>query len=170
MMPRLPPAPYIRSVVAALGIATVVAVSAFARAVRITPVEPSTTVVNAALERATAIPPVPSIDAEAVGANDIFQPDRNALPYRYRMPGESPPGDAPVVEEAPKPTVLGTVLSTDGLHFATCQLPGGRPTLVHVGDRLGDYTVVAIERAKVVFKTADGVLLEVAAIRPGGRP
>ena len=167
MMRSLSRAPYIRTSVTALAVAFVLVVSAFVRAVRITPVESSQSATTAALVRATSMPQVPSIDVEAVGANDIFQPDRNALPSRFRMPGESAPGDAPVVAEAAQPTVLGTVLATDGSHFATCQLPGGRPTLVHVGDRLGDYTVVAIERLKVVFKTANGTLIEVAAIRPG---
>jgi type IV pilus biogenesis protein PilP len=151
----------------ALVLTFALAVTALVRAVRLTPVEASETSASAALVRATSTPLVPEIDVEAVGANDIFQPDRNALPYRYRMPGEPAPGDGAPAPDLPKPTVLGTVLSTDGSHFATCQLPGGRPTVVHVGDKLGDYTVVAIERSKVVFKTASGARLEVAAIRPG---
>jgi hypothetical protein len=170
-MPRLPRAPYIRTALAALAIALVLTLTAFVRAVRIAPVEESASANNAALVRATSTPPVPEIDIEAVGANDIFQPDRSALPHRYRMPGDpDPAGPAAPAAEPAKPTVLGTVLSTDGAHFATCQLPGGRPTLVHVGDRLGDYTVVAIERGKVVFKTASGAKIEVAAIRQEIRP
>lgn len=168
-MPRLPRAPYIRTSLTALLIALALALSTLVRAVRITPVEASQSSSNAALVRATSTPPIPGIDVDAVGANDIFQPDRNALAYRYRMPGEAGPTNAPA-GDVPRPTVLGTVIATDGAHFATCQLPGGRPTLVHVGDRLGDYTVVAIERSKVVFKTATGSLLEIAAIRQGIPP
>jgi hypothetical protein len=169
-MIALPRAPYIKTALTALALAFVLMVSAFVRAVRITPVEASSSAVNAALVRSTSTAPVPQIDIDAVGANDIFQPDRTALAYRYRMPGEpDPAGSGEPIAEAAKPTVLGTVLSTDGAHFATCQLPGGRPTLVHVGDRLGDYTVVTIERSKVVFKTANGALLEVTAIRQGSQ-
>lgn len=163
MSPRLPKSPYIRTSLAALIVASVVAVSAFVRAVRITPVETGPLANDAELVRATSTPPVPGVDIEAVGANDIFQPDRAAMPSRYRMPGEAGPESVSVTAEV-KPVVLGTVISTDGEHFATCQLPDGRPTIVHVGDRLGDYTVVAIERQKVVFKTRSGALLEIAPL------
>jgi hypothetical protein len=166
MMARLPRAPFIRTSLVALGLAFVLAVVSLVRAVRVTPVEAAEGPSNKALVLATTTPPVPEIDIAAVGDNDIFQPDRNALPNRYPMPGDPPPDTGPA-PDVPKPAVLGTVLSGDGSHFATCQLPGGRPTLVHVGDRLGDYTVMTIERDKVVFKTATGALLEVKAIRPG---
>ena len=169
-MTRLPNAPFIRTSILALIIAIVVAVSSFVRAVRIPPVEAAPTTANAELVRATSTPPVPGVDVDAVGQNDIFQPDRRGLPSRYRMPGESGPTTAATGPEPAKPIVLGTVIATDGGHFATCQLPGGRPTIVHVGDRLGEYTVVAIERNKVVFKTAGRALLDVAAIRPGQAP
>ncbi|HET9425494.1 MAG TPA: hypothetical protein VFO55_08995 [Gemmatimonadaceae bacterium] len=165
-MPRLPQAPYIRTAVALLGISTILLLAALARAVRVTPVEASGNPATAALARSTSTPPVPEIDLDAVGANDIFQPDRSPLPYRYRMPGESAPDDTPGPEPV-KPVVLGTVLATDGSHFATCQMPGGRPTVVRVGDRLGDYTVTAIEKNRVVFRDAAGKLIEVNATRPG---
>lgn len=167
MTPRLPKAPYIRTSLVALLVALVVAVSAFVRAVRITPVDAGPLATDAELVRATSTPPVPGVDLEAVGANDIFQPDRSALPSRYRMPGEAGPQTATAAVEPAKPVVLGTVVATDGEHFATCQLPGERPTIVHVGEKVGEYTVVAIDRLKVVFKTHSGALLEIAALRPG---
>jgi hypothetical protein len=167
MSPRLPKAPYIKTSVAALIVALVIAVSAFVRAVRIAPVEAGPPATDAELVRATSTPTVPGVDIEAVGANDIFQSDRKAPPSRYRMPGESGPESPAATAESPKPVVLGTVVSTDGQHFATCQLPGERPTIVHVGEKLGAYTVVSIDRLKVVFKTHSGALLEIAALRPG---
>lgn len=165
-MPRLPQAPFIRSTVALLAISAALVLVTLTRAIRITPVEASQGQATAALVRSTSTPPVPEIDIDAIGANDIFQPGRAALQYRYRMPGETAPDDTPAVEPT-KPVVLGTVISTDGSHFATCQLPGGRPTVVRVGDRLGDYTVTAIERSKVVFRNAAGRLIEVLVNRPG---
>jgi type IV pilus biogenesis protein PilP len=165
-MPRLPQAPYIRTTLALLAISFVLVVVAFSRAIRITPVEASENPATAALVRSTSVPAVPEIDLDAVGENDIFQPQRTAMQYRYRMPGESAPDDSPVAEAA-RPVVLGTVMSTDGAHFATCQLPGGRPTVVRVGDRLGDYTVTTIERARVVFRNTAGQLIEVSVNRPG---
>lgn len=166
-MRRLPRAPYIRTAVAVLAISIVLLLVSVVRAIRVTPVEASQNPVTAALVRSTATAPIPEVDLEAVGANGIFQPDRNALPYRYRMPGEAAPDEAPVGPEPARPVVLGTVMSTDGSHFATCQMPGGRPTVVRVGDRLGDYTVTAIERGRVTFKNAAGGLLEITATRPG---
>ncbi|MEO5569250.1 MAG: hypothetical protein ABIR92_12205 [Gemmatimonadaceae bacterium] len=150
-----------------LAISAILLIATLVRAIRVTPVEASPNPATAALVRSTATAPIPEIDLEAVGANGIFQPDRNALPYRYRMPGETAPDDAVAGPEPARPVVLGTVISTDGSHFATCQMPGGRPTVVRVGDRLGDYTVTAIERGRVTFKNAAGALLEITATRPG---
>lgn len=167
-MPRLPKAPYIRGALVLLVISAVVMLTTLVRAISIPPVEASANVAAATLTRSTATPPVPEIDLDAVGANGIFQPDRNPLPYRYRMPGETAPSDA-VVPEAVKPVVLGTVIATDGGSFATVQMPGGRPTALRAGDQIGEYTVMTIERSKVVFKNAAGTLMEITATRPGNR-
>lgn len=165
-MSRLPQAPLIRAALVTFAIAFGLLAVSLVRALRITPVEAATTIATTELVRVTSPPPAPSIDLEAVGANGIFQPDRTALPYRYRMPGDAAPNDASVPEPI-KPVVLGTVLATDGSHFATCQLPGGRPTVVRVGDKLGEYTIVAIDRDKVAFKNAAGKIVEITVTRPG---
>jgi hypothetical protein len=165
-MSRLPQAPFIRTAIGLAAITFALFITSLVRAVRITPVEAATSIASTELARVTSTPPAPSIDLEAVGANGIFQPDRNALPYRYRMPGESAPNDAGAPEPI-KPVVLGTVLATDGSHFATCQMPGGRPTVVRVGDKLGEYTVLAIDRDKVAFKNAAGRTIEITVTRPG---
>ena len=165
-MPKLPQAPFIRTAIVAAAIAAVLFLTALVRAVRVTPVEAAQTTASTELVRITSTPPAPEIDLEAVGANGIFQPDRTALPYRYRMPGEPAPSDAGAPEPI-RPVVLGTVLATDGSHFATVQMPGGRPAVVRVGDKVGEYTITAIERNKVVFKNAAGKLIEITATRPG---
>lgn len=165
-MARLPSAPFIRTAIVVAAIAFVAFATALVRAIRITPVEAAENPAAAELARITTPPPAPEIDLDAVGANGIFQPDRTAMPYRYRMPGEPAPNDAgapaPIL-----PVVLGTVLSTDGAHFATCQMPGGKPVVLRVGDKLGDYTVVAIDRDKVAFRNASGKLIEITVTRPG---
>jgi type IV pilus biogenesis protein PilP len=165
-MSRLPQAPYIRAALTVLAASGALFLIALVQAIRVTPVEASENPATAALVRSTTTAVSPDIDLEAVGANDIFQPERNALQYRYRMPGESAPSGTTAPEPI-KPVVLGTVISTDGSHFATCQLPGGRPTVVRVGDRLGDYTVTAIDRTTVTFKSATGAVVQIAATRPG---
>jgi type IV pilus biogenesis protein PilP len=165
-MAKLPQAPFIRAGIVSLAIAAVLAIASLVRAIRITPVEASERTTSAELARVTTPAPAPQIDLDAVGANGIFQPDRTALPYRYRMPGEPAPNDAGAPEPM-KPVVLGTVLATDGSHFATCQLPGGRPTVVRVGDKLGEYTVTAIAKNQVTFRNAAGRIIEITATRPG---
>jgi hypothetical protein len=168
-MRKLPQAPFIRTSLVALVITTVLLLTSLVRAIRITPVEAAPAASSAVLLRVSSPPPPPEIDFDAVGANGIFQPDRTALPYRYRMPGEPGP-DNTMAPEAPKPVVLGTVIATDGNHFATVQMPSGKPTSLRVKDQIGEYTVVAIDRDKVAFKNAAGQLIEITTTRPGGRP
>jgi hypothetical protein len=165
-MAKLPQAPFIRTAIVVAAIAFAAFATSLARAIRIAPVEAAENPAAAELARITTTPPAPEIDLDAVGANGIFQPDRNAMPYRYGMPGESAPDDAgapaPIL-----PVVLGTVLATDGSHFATCQMPGGKPTILRVGDKLAEFTVVAIDRDKVAFRNAAGKLIEITVTRPG---
>jgi hypothetical protein len=168
MTTRLPQAPFIRTALVVLAVATIVLLASLVRAIRITPVAAAESPANAELVRVTTVPAAPDIDLDAVGANGIFQPDRTALPYRYRMPGEQAPdaGDAP---PPILPVVLGTVIATDSAHFATVQLPGGRPTVLRVKDQIGEYTITSIQRGKVVFRNAAGKLVEITATRPGPR-
>jgi hypothetical protein len=165
-MRRLPQAPFIRTALATLAIAAVLFVASFVNALRIAPVEAAPNPVNAELVRITTPPLPPDIDLDAVGANGIFQPGRTAMAYRYRMPGEDAPNDAGAPEPL-KPVVLGTVIATDGANFATLQMPGGRPTVMRVGDKMGEYTVMAIDRDTVTFKNAAGRLIDITVTRPG---
>jgi hypothetical protein len=164
-MSKLPQAPFIRTAIVTVALAFALFVASLVRAIRVTPVEAATNQTGSELARATTTPPAPDIDLDAVGANGIFQPDRNAMPYRYRMPGEDAPSSAPAPEPI-KPVVLGTVLATDGSHFATVQMPGGKATLLRVGDKIGEYTITAIDRDRVAFKNAAGKILEITATRP----
>jgi hypothetical protein len=165
-MRRLPQAPLIRTAIATLAVTFVLFVASLVRAIRIAPVEAAASPAVEALARNTTPPPVPDIDLDAIGGNGIFQPDRTALPYRYRMPGESAPNDAAAPDPV-LPVVLGTAIATDGSDFATCQLPGGRPTVVRAGDKLGEYSVVAIKRDTVAFRNAAGKLIEIPVTRSG---
>ena len=82
------------------------------------------------------------------------------------MPGESAPDDKPVVEPM-KPLVLGTAVANDGRSFATLRLGDATPTLVHVGDKIGEWTVKAIERSKVVLVSTGGSRAELTVPKPG---
>ena len=102
-------------------------------------------------------------DLAAAAANDLFADDRQAPPKRYRLPGEAT--DAPR-QPAPRPVVLGTALSDDGGSFAICQLVGGQSTVVRAGARIGEFTVVSIERGRVAFRAADGERFSIDASKP----
>ena len=104
-----------------------------------------------------------SADIGNTVALDPFSASRAAPVKRYTMPWEI--GETKVTEAAPKPLVLGTAIALDGKNFATCQLGAESPRIVHVGDRLGEYTVKSIARGRVVFTTSSGITLDISALK-----
>src|SRR5262249_22320908 len=107
--------------------------------------------------------PGAGIDIAAANARDLFSDGRQPPPKRYKMPGES---DAAPAAPPARPTVLGTVMAGDGGHFATAQVPGGNPVIIRAGEKIGGYTVVAIERGKVTFRGTDGERFTIDASKP----
>jgi len=128
------------------------------------PETPPTTIASLETIRGGAVHP--PADIESAVDNDLFADDRSAPGVPYRMPGENVPDDKPAVVPE-KPIVLGTAVATDGRHFATVQLSGASPTLVHVGDRIGEWIVRSIERGKIVIVTAGGTRADVTVPKPG---
>jgi len=124
---------------------------------------PTTLASLESIKRATVAPPT---DVQAAVENDLFSAERSAPAAPYRMPGEHAPDDKPVVEPM-KPVVLGTVVATDGRSFATVQLGDARPTLVHVGDKIGEWAVRAIVRGKITLVSAGGTRIDVTVPKPG---
>ena len=120
----------------------------------------------ASLESIKTTSAAPAMDVQAAVENDLFSADRTAPAAPYRMPGEHAPEDKPVVEPM-KPIVLGTVVATDGRSFATVQLGDARPTLVHVGDKIGEWAVKAIVRGKVTLVSTSGTRIDVTVPKPG---
>jgi type IV pilus biogenesis protein PilP len=108
----------------------------------------------------------PKSDIETTVDNDVFSVERSAPNAPYRMPGEPDP-NAKAAPQPDKPVVLGTAVATDGRHFATVQMRDGRPTLVRVGDKIGEWVVRSIERGKVVLVSTGGVRAEIAVTNPG---
>jgi hypothetical protein len=108
----------------------------------------------------------PAADIPAAVESDLFADDRTAPGAPYRMPGEGALDDKPDIEPE-KPVVLGTAVATDGRHFATLQLGATHPTLVHVGDTIGEWIVRAIERGKVTLVNRGGTRADVTVPKPG---
>ncbi len=139
-----------RVALAALGVSIIVVGWTLANALRaeaLPALPPSNVVSVEGIKRGPLVPPT---DVEAAVDNDLFAADRNAPDVPYRMPGESRPDDKPVAEPM-KPIVVGTVVATDGRSFALMQLGTDRPKLVHVGEKIGEWSVKAIGRGKVTI-------------------
>lgn len=154
---------WMRAAMTLLGVSVIVLIAAIVSAIRVGTVEaaaPATTVADSAL-RFTAIGQ--PVDIGAAVARDLFMDDRQAPPKRYRLPGEA----ATVVRQpSPKPQVLGTAISPDGSSFAMCQTGPTDVIKVRVGGKIGDYTVVSIERGRVTFRGLDGERFTVDASKP----
>jgi hypothetical protein len=155
-----------RVALAALAVGVVVTVWSLATALRTDPLPSAPAGTLASIESIKRGPVTPPADIQSAIENDLFSPDRSAPVAPYRMPGEQRPDDKPVVEPM-KPTVLGTVVATDGRSFATVQLGNERPTLVHVGDKIGEWAVKAIVRGKVTLVSAAGSRVDVTVPKPG---
>ena len=157
--------PAVRVSAAAVVVALGVTVRSVARAMRDAPIPPAPPTTIASLDRiARAAPPAPG-DIQAAVENDLFATDRAAPSAPYRMPGERDRTDAPAVEPM-KPQVLGTAVATNGRSFATMQLGDASPVLVHVGDKIGEWTVKAIGRGKVTLVTG-GARADLSVPKPG---
>jgi hypothetical protein len=156
-----------RTALVALGMSIIAVGWTLANALRAEalPVLPPATL--ASIESIKRGPIVAPTDVEAAVDNDIFAVDRSAPDVPYRMPGESRPDDKPVAEPM-RPTVVGTVVATDGRSFAMMQLGNERPTLVHVGDKIGEWSVKAIGRGKVTLVgSATGARVDVTVPKSG---
>ena len=154
---------WMRAAMTLLGASVIVLIAAIASAIRVGTVEaaaPATTVADSALRFTAVNEPV---DIGAAVARDLFMDDRRAPPRRYRLPGEA----VTVARQAsPRPQVLGTAISADGSSFAMCQTGPTDVLKVRVGGRVGDYTVVSIERGRVTFRGLDGERFTVDASKP----
>jgi hypothetical protein len=156
-----------RIALAALGVSIIAVGWTLANALRAEalPVLPPATL--ASIESIKRGPMVAPTNVEAAVDNDIFAVGRSAPDVPYRMPGEARPDDRPIAEPM-RPTVVGTVVATDGRSFALMQFGNDRPTLVHVGDKIGEWSVKAIGRGKVTLVgPATGARVDVTVPKSG---
>jgi len=157
----------LQSALVAFGLAVLTTGWTTMRALRVEaiPDPPSTAI--ASLETIRRAPQRAKSDVEATVENNLFSIDRSAPVTPYRMPGEPDPSAARAVVQPEKPLVLGTAIATDGRHFATVQLRDGPPMLVRIGDKVGEWTVRAIERGKIVVVSTNGIRTEITVSKPG---
>lgn len=97
-------------------------------------------------------------------ASDPFSVDRS-------LPGEGA-DDSPETSDsaAPAPAgevkLLGTVVRTNG-SFALCQLPSDAPRIVHIGERLGELTLISLDQGRAIFRARNGKPVELSLSKPG---
>ncbi len=154
-----------RAAAAALAVSTLVALWTLVHAVRIDPVPESPAPQFAGGNAIVASAPAPEVDIAAAVETDPFAADRSAPANRYHPPGEE--GDDAGPKAAPVlPVVLGTATSDATHSFATIQLAESHATIMHEGDKIGEYTVKSIGRGHVVFTTRSGKTLDIPELKP----
>ena len=94
--------------------------------------------------------------------NDPFRPGR-LLPAAIAAAAVTPDTVMPVSAVAIR--LLGTVVRPTG-SFALCQLPSDVPRIVHLGERLGELTLIVLEQGRVVFQSPKGARLELSLSQP----
>lgn len=165
MRRRAPDAPFLAST-ASLAVAALLFTGALWSALRIDPppsIEPSPPSAMLALD---GLLPGTQRDSTLPStlASDPFNADRT-------LPGEadgevdtSAEGTAPV--PAAEVRLLGTVVRGSN-PFALCQLTSDAPRIVHVGERLGDLTLVSLDQGRATFRSRTGAQVELSLSKPG---
>jgi hypothetical protein len=158
--------PGMRVAIGTLAVAVLTTAWTLVNALRVEAIPDAPSATVASLQGNANGSPRSRTDIATVVDNDLFSADRSAPAAPYRMPGEPDPNEkAAALPE--KPLLLGTGIATDNHNFATVQLNGDRPTLVHVGDKIGQWVVKSIERGKIVLVTAGGARVDLSVPKPG---
>ena len=97
-------------------------------------------------------------------ASDPFSVDRT-LPDDTEPDTPAPPSTAAVPPNG-ELRLLGTVLRANG-SFALCQLPTDVPRIVHVGEQVGELTLISLGQGRAIFRARDGKPVELSLSRPG---
>lgn len=97
-------------------------------------------------------------------SSDPFSVDRG-------LPDETEPDTpAPATETPPAPNgelrLLGTVVRANG-SFALCQLPSDVPRIVHVGEQVGELTLISLDQGRAIFRARNGKPVELSLAKSG---
>ena len=165
MKRRAPDAPFLVSM-ASLTVAALLFAGALWSALRIDPppsIEPSPPGAVLALD---GLLPGTQRDSTLPStlANDPFDADRT-------LPGEADGEVAAAPDSAaPAPAaeikLLGTVVRGSN-PFALCQLTTDAPRIVHVGEKVGDLTLVSLDQGRATFRARTGAQVELSLSKPG---
>lgn len=153
----------LQSATAVLLLSLLLAGWAFGRAVSVTPVAEAASPVFATSAATAKLAPRTPFSVAGVVADNVFAPERTPPARRYRISGYVE--EAPR-EQLPQPLVLGTSVAGQETSFAICRVAAGPATIVRIGDKIGGYTVVTIERGLVVFTAPTGERVAVKAASP----
>jgi hypothetical protein len=165
MRRRAPDGPFVAST-ATLTVAALLFAAALWSALRIDPppsIAPSPP--GAVLALDGVLPGTQRDSASAATlASDPFNADRT-------LPGEADGDVAAAPDSAASAPVaevrlLGTVVRGSN-PFALCQLPTDAPRIVHVGEKLGDFTLVSLDQGRATFRARTGAQVEVSLSKPG---
>jgi hypothetical protein len=136
------------------------------RAIQITDVPSGTLPVLPNPAALVAPPPPPMVNIPAVVSRDVFDVGRSAPTNRYLLAHEMSEPAAPAAP-LPRLVVLGIGLAAGGRSFATCQVGADRPVIVRVGDKIGPYTIKAIESKRVTIMLPTGAVETLTALNSG---
>jgi hypothetical protein len=148
----------------ALAAAALVSAAASWNALRIDPlpsIEPSPPGAMPALDGLLAATQRDST-ASASLESDPFSADRT-------LPDDADAGavaEPVAVVPAAEVRLLGTVVRGSS-PFALCQLPSDAPRIVHVGERIGDLTLVSLDQGRATFHARTGAQVELTLFKPG---
>ena len=147
----------------ALVVCGIVAGAAFARARRVAPLPQAAPAT--AFASLTALAPNDSDGRRADRdlPNDPFRPGRRLPNELRRLAAARPDTILPAASVAIR--LLGTVVRPTG-SFAVCQLPPDIPRIVHLGERVGEMTLITLEQGRAVFQTPKGARLELSLSIP----
>lgn len=160
MRRRAPEGVELVSTIALLAASLLLAVS-IAGALRVAPTPraaPPSPLMTLALDFPATDAPADTTPVEL--ASDPFSPDR-ALPAEDAPQEDPAPGDSPPANPVGAVRLLGTVVRAAD-SFALCQLPADVPRVVHVGERLGELTLISLEQGRAVFRAPNGTRLELS--------
>lgn len=148
---------------AAVGVASLVFAGSLWSALRLAPL-PTAVPSSAALASESLVFDARRDSADVIAlATDPFSRDRS-LPADG-APDESPPADDRPATPPGEIALLGTVIHGSS-PFALCQLPSDAPRIVHIGEQLGDMTLISLDQGRAVFRTRTGTRVELSLSKP----